>query len=308
MEKDYRMFVERLRQELVRAAGTKEASVYFESREEHPELDEDRLYLFLRENGEKYGCGIYTRELFCQNVDEDALVVLADEVLQYIRRMRRMPEIKKTLRPKTYEEIKHQLFIRPLSWPRHRKELRGAVYDRVGDIALVLYQKVGEQDDTLISVKIREDMLDAWKLEKKFVMEKAMQNTCYMAPPRFYFWKRLMEEPEDYEGEAFMELCSSWRINRDSIGNCLSTTSRVNGAVAVFYPGVAERIAKLLDAGFYMAFTSIHEVMIHSDQSVEPEELKEILRNTIKQATPQREILSYRIYHFDRDTGKFTWE
>ena len=308
MEKDYRMFVEKLRQELIRAAGTKEASVVFKSKEEHPETDEDRLYLFLRENNEKFGCGIFTKELFCQNVEDGALSLLAEEVLQRVHQMRCLPELKKTLQAEDYEEVKHRLFIRLLNWTRNKKDLEGVVYDRIGDIALVLYQKLGEQDDTLISVKIREDMLEAWQLDRRYVMEKALLNTCCMAPPRFYVWKRLMDAPDEYEGESFMELYASWQLNRDCFGNCLSTTSRVNGAVAVFYPGVAEKIAKLLDSGFYMAFTSIHEVMIHSDQSAEPEELRRILRDTIKKATPPREVLSFRIYHYDRDTGEITWE
>ena len=49
------------------------------------------------------------------------------------------------------------------------------------------------------------------------------------------------------------------------MGNCLSTSRKTNGAVAVFLPGVAERLAYLLDSDFYMVFTSIHEVMIHND-------------------------------------------
>lgn len=55
------------------------------------------------------------------------------------------------------------------------------------------------------------------------------------------------------------------------MGNCLSTSKKTNGAVAVFLPGVAERLAALLESDFYMVFTSIHEVMIHNDRNVEPE-------------------------------------
>ena len=70
-----------------------------------------------------------------------------------------------------------------------------------------------------------------------------------------------------------MNLLSDFILRKDSGGNCLSTTERTNGAVAVFLPGVAERLGKLLGSGFYMVFTSIHEVMIHRDSAVEVEEL-----------------------------------
>ena len=308
MEKDYLVFVEKLRQEFLRVMDSEEASVVFKRKEEHPETDEDRMYLFLRENGAKIGCGIYTRELYREDMDDKSVEALVAEVLRRISQMRRLPGLKRSLQAADYEAVKNRLFIRPLSWQRNQKELEGIVYDRIGDIALVLYQRLGEQEGTLISVKIRKEMLEAWQLDKRSVMEKAMKNTCRQAPPRFYLWKRLMDDPDDYEGEAFIEPYASWQLNRDAFGNCLSTTSRVNGAVAVFYPEVAEKIADILDSGFYMAFTSIHEVMIHSDQSSEPEELRKILRDTIKKATPPEEVLSYRIYHYDRDTGEITWE
>ena len=55
-----------------------------------------------------------------------------------------------------------------------------------------------------------------------------------------------------------------------------------------------------------MGFTSIHEVMIHNDRNVEPEDLKEVLQETIKSATPEEDYLTSRIYHYSRATHKFT--
>mgnify|MGYP000258453143 CR=1 FL=1 len=44
------------------------------------------------------------------------------------------------------------------------------------------------------------------------------------------------------------------------------------------WPGVAEQLAYMLDSDFYMVFTSVHEVMIHNDKFVEPEDLQCVLR------------------------------
>ena len=112
-------------------------------------------------------------------------------------------------------------------------------------------------------------------------------------------------DPE-YEGENFMDLTGIHELKKDAMGNCLSTSKKTNGAVAVFLPGVAERLAALLESDFYMVFTSIHEVMIHNDRNVEPEDLKEVLQETIKSATPKEDYLTSRIYHYSRTTHKFT--
>ena len=74
---------------------------------------------------------------------------------------------------------------------------------------------------------------------------------------------------------------------------------------AVFLPGVAEQLAYMLDSDFYMVFTSVHEVMIHNDKFVEPEDLQCVLRDTIREATPKEDYLTSRIYQYNRETHKF---
>ena len=76
---------------------------------------------------------------------------------------------------------------------------------------------------------------------------------------------------------------------KDAVGNCMSTRLKTNGAVAIFYPGVARTFCHKLGAeGLYLAFTSVHEVMLHDEESVEPENLKTILEETIEEANPGR--------------------
>lgn len=103
-----------------------------------------------------------------------------------------------------------------------------------------------------------------------------------------------------------MESCSADVVSKDAMGNCLSTTIKTNGAVAIFLPGVAKRLADLLDSDFYMVFTSIHEVMVHNAEKVDPEDLKCVLADTIKEATPEADYLTSRIYKYDRKTHRFT--
>ena len=103
-----------------------------------------------------------------------------------------------------------------------------------------------------------------------------------------------------------MDVLAQYELRKDAMGNCLSTTKRTNGAVAVFLPGVAQRLAYLLGGSFYMVFTSIHEVMIHIDTMVDPKDLQHVLQNTIEEATPAEDVLTCKIYHYNKDTECFT--
>ena len=104
-----------------------------------------------------------------------------------------------------------------------------------------------------------------------------------------------------------MNLMCDYKIKKDALGNCLSTTIRTNGAVAIFLPGVAERIGQLMGCGFYMVFTSIHEVMIHSEKTADPKDLKRVLADTVRDTTPDEDFLTYYVYHYNHETGQFTY-
>ena len=94
------------------------------------------------------------------------------------------------------------------------------------------------------------------------------------------------------------------RLCGERVGYCLSTDKRTNGAVAVFLPGVAQKLSEILDDDFYIVFTSIHEAMIHPKSKCYPEGLERILKETIEDATPDEDFLADEIYYYDRCTRK----
>ena len=76
------------------------------------------------------------------------------------------------------------------------------------------------------------------------MFNEALLNTYFISPPRIYCWEKLLYNL-DYEGENFMNLLFDMSLKKDAIGNCLSTSVRTNGAVAVFLPGVGQRMGEL---------------------------------------------------------------
>ena len=54
-----------------------------------------------------------------------------------------------------------------------------------------------------------------------------------------------------------------------------------------------------------MVFTSIHEVMIHNANLTYPEDLENILRDTLREATPEEDFLTDKVYRYCKDTGTF---
>lgn len=307
MEKEYMKFVETLRHSLLEVTDYQEEMISFKKGDEYPRTAGDRLLLkTARQEGVYEVCALYVRELYEGYLKGWSIESIVQEVIHRLEAVMKSECFKKTRDLEDYDKIKGDLFIRLLNLDRNREELQDSIYQTVGDIALVLYARLGELEGNRTSIKIKRHILEKWEKDEGMVFENALLNTYFLSPPRIYYWEKLFFD-SDYEGENFMNLLADIEIGKDVVGNCLSTTIRTNGAVAIFLPGVADRIGNLMNGGFYMAFTSVHEVMIHSDRYSDPEDLKAILKETVEDSTPEEDFLTYYIYHYDPATGEFTY-
>ncbi len=202
-----------------------------------------------------------------------------------------------------YSRACSRLFIRLLNYQDHRLELKGMVYDRIGDMAKVLYYKLSDDGVNLNSTKVHADQIGEWGVSLDEAWDAAMLNTFSSAMPRIY---RSVEECIDppYQRGIFMDR----EFEIGSAGHIVLTTTRqLNGAIALFYPGVAARIAQLLGNDFLIAFTSIDDVRIHPVGSVSPREVLMRLKNVNRNFNESRgDILSRKVYKYSRDTGEIT--
>lgn len=306
MCREYDVFVENLRQLLLEQLGLEERQIFFREREEQGMTpDGDRLFVECNASSAgKEVCGLHTEELFEEYQNGMPLEKIADRIEKEICKLKNAGFFEKTQNLDNYDKVKKDLFVRLLNRKRHQRELSKAVYRVIGDIALVLYMQIGQLNGCTTSIKVPENCVKNWGMEESTVFENALLNTYFISPPRIFLWEKLIGNPM-YNGECFMDLNHDYKLKRDSIGNCLSTARRTNGAVAAFLPGVARRIADLMDADFYLVFTSIHEVMIHNVNLSYPEDLEVVLKDTIREATPDEDFLTDKVYRYCRETGDF---
>lgn len=308
MEYSYEEFVEEFRQLLLAVTGKKEECIYFKEADEEPQTRGDRLFVVVTEyKDKKEVCGLYIMDLYEQYLEGIPMANLLKQVLEEVQYLKNTGIVGKVTEMDDYEKVKDSLCIRLLNLRKNQWDLKDALYRKMGDIALVLYLKISETKGVLTTMKVRKSMLGDWGIDETEIFENALLNTYYMSPPRIYPWKDWIENPR-YEGVSFMNLMQTHHLCKGHWGNCLSTKTKTNGAVAIFLPGVAERMAELLDGSFYMVFTSVHEVMIHKDTEVDVDDLRDILRDTIRVATMEEEFLTYKIYHYDRGKKEFSYK
>ena len=291
---DYREFVEELMEEVKTETGLR-----VEFHEPDESTTEDSIWVYISENDDSHNIlRLFTRESYREWTERKTTFhALIKNVKQSVDNFDNMCVPDKLRQLKDYEQVKENLFIRLINFEKNKAELEKSFYKRNGDIALTLYMKVSDEDGMMTSFKVPLKYVDSWKLDKEEVFMKALKNTASMMPPKGYEWAKMLMNP-DYDGE---DICDPDYIPRsDAMGNCLSTKQKTNGAIAIFYPGVAEEYCHKMDTeDIYLVFTSIHEVMIHNAEMVEAEDLEAVLRDTMKEATPWDDVLTSHIYHYN---------
>lgn len=299
MDKNYELFIEQLTNGIHNITDIPLENIKFTNKEG------DRLNITFAEHDDAYEfCSVHVDELYTAYQDGTKLLAIINYISNDVLHAKNISIYDKTKTLMDYDTAKSRLFVRLLNCDRNADVLKNVVHKTLGDIALTVCAIVDDNREDLISTKILKFMVKKWGKTETDIFDEAIANTYRMTPPRIYKWEEMIFNRE-YTGDSFMESCDEDVISKDAMGNCLSTTIKTNGAVAVFLPGVAEHLAELLNSDFYMAFTSIHEVMIHNAKKVDPEDLKSVLTDTIRETVPEEDYLTSRIYKYNRRTHKF---
>ncbi len=301
MDKNYELFIGQLTNTIYETTDIPLENIKFVKKD-----GGDLLNIIFAEHDDAYEvCSVHVEELYVAYQNGIRLNTIVDYICSDVLHAKSIYVYDKTKELMDYDTAKSRLFVRLINYDRNADILRDVVHKTLGDIVFTVYAIVDENEFGIVSTKVLKSMVKKWDKNEDDIFNEAIKNTYYLTPPRIYKWEGVLCD-ESYAGESFMNDEDICDLDKSFSGNILSTTRKTNGAVAVFLPGVAERIAELLDSDFYMVFTSIHEVMIHSTGSgVDPKDLKLVLQDTLRKVTPSSDYLTEKIYKYNRRTHKF---
>lgn len=235
--------------------------------------------------------------------EKDAQV---DRLFKILRAAVRAQESTALSEESSYEKVKNDLILRPLHYPAVKEELTDVPHIRFGDVALVLYAVMAHAQGDYFTAKMHRSQMQGWQRRETKVLWEALVNTSFLYPPRLYSMEDLLAwDKKRYQDGAFMTREGSGKIQKGVRGYLLTNTLEINGAVAVFYPGVARKIAKEFGEDFYIAFTSIHEAQIHACSAVRPDVVESSLRDTNRQCNRKEEVLTNSVYRYCLERDRF---
>ncbi|MDE6729398.1 MAG: hypothetical protein K2J71_01300, partial [Oscillospiraceae bacterium] len=208
-----------------------------------------------------------------------------------------------------YENLKSRLMIRAINFAKNSVRLEDAVYDRFGDMAICAYMKVSHNDVKFTSAKVTKDILEKYNISAEQIMQDAINNSCILYPERLFFSisELCSKQCNGLSADEALERVKNGelKINKLIPMIAVTNTAHLNGASAMFYPGVAEKISEIFGGDYYAVFISIHEVYLHPKNMFTPSQLKRNLIATNNQFNDE-DVLTYRIYRYDSKRKQVT--
>ena len=262
----------------------------------------DYIILYQYKDKREQMCRFNCMQLY-QEYEKGSWAAVWEPILSSIDSSRKFMElgIIDLIEKNEYDLLKDKLFIRPLNFKDHRYELKNHIYKCIGDMVLVLYILASDENDgkrhDVLSVKVPKSSMQVWGIDEEEVWESAMSNTYIMAPPRIYLNAMDIVNPPYHRG-AFMALNSDITSLSPNAVPTVTTTAQINGAIAMFYPGVMKRIAELFGDDYYIAFTGTSEARLHKKGTIQPRSILMRIKQMNKAFDPS-EVLSNKVYLYE---------
>lgn len=224
---------------------------------------------------------------------------------QMLGKIQVLHQVNPRLSAENYTTESDRLILRPIRYTGVSQETEKGISWIFGDIELALYLLIRDEGEDYITVKVQRTMIDRWDVRDEILLTNALLNTYAKMPPRLYYGTDFRSKHAASYG-VFMPGERGKRIEvhpkdewEGRFGYILTTTKRLNGAIALFYPGVKEQLAKLMGGDYYVGFTSIHEAVIHPACHKVLSEMKDGIRQTNVCFDP-REVLTNKVYRYSR--------
>ena len=208
-----------------------------------------------------------------------------------------------------WEEIDFRLFVKAVN----KKRLKDNVANMklTNDIYLQLsicLNDEGASDGELIQAAVPWKYLEytSGGLSRSDILRIAMDNTLSMFPP---VCNELPKNPLDIIGFESLEF---QKFMDPGVVICnpetylvVSNAASLNGSTVIFLPGVAEKLSRVFNSDLIIAFTSVHEAMVHSvNGNLSPADIREVI--SLPEFTEGPDYLSDKVYIYDRDRDEIS--
>ena len=194
-----------------------------------------------------------------------------------------------------YDQAREHLFIRVSNAEKNEELLDKAPHKIVDDLVITCHIAVDQSPNGMASTVVNNDLMSHYGIDEKQLFEDAMAMSPEVMPVKMDTMLNVISGmmPDAVSEDMMMD--QDFPVSQMMI---VSNTAMVNGAAAIFYPGVMDEISEKLGGDFVMLPSSTNEVIIVPDMG-DYKNLESMVKDINETSVDPKEQLSDHVYHYD---------
>ncbi|MDD6516214.1 MAG: DUF5688 family protein [bacterium] len=203
-----------------------------------------------------------------------------------------------------YGRTKENLFIRVCDAGRNGELLKNIPHTRIDDLAVTYHILRSIDAGGMSSMTVTSQMMADLGITKEQLHQDAIENSPRLFPPMIEnigTMLRLFEmKAAGLEEEDISEIRKT--MDQDMQIPMLVVTNReqINGASALFYPGILDQVGEMMGEGYFILPSSVHEWIIVPDrEGFDANEMQVMIMDANQNAVTPDIQLGDEAYHYD---------
>lgn len=203
----------------------------------------------------------------------------------------------KTLEQEVLKKIaKKSLFVKLINTERNESLVKQSISKEFLDLSAVVRVILKMDKEGMASMALSKGDAEILGMTEEEIYAAALANTLRLFPPKLMNLGRYVE----------MGIGGKLLFGEDEVTTYILTNQKeVDGAIYFMSPEVVGAIAEALEDDLYILPCSVNEVLLVRASELEDgvDELKEMVRDVNETVVAEKEILSYSVYHYDKEHG-----
>lgn len=207
------------------------------------------------------------------------------------------------------ENFKNNVVFQFINTEQNKELLSKVPHREILDLSIIYRWVVDINENNIQSAIVKNPLIESLNLNEQQLFNLAVDNTKRLFTPSVKNLNEVMRDiliKQNAPSEVIDEL-TNLPITIEQTVWVISNDRGVNGAINIMYEDVLHDLSNKLNSNLYIMPSSVHECIAVSANYYEPEHLISMVPEVNATEVLPEEILSDRVYYYDRKTKKITF-
>lgn len=206
-----------------------------------------------------------------------------------------------------FSKAKDLLFIRVNSAEKNADYLKNVPHTIMEDVAITYHLKMNVDETGVASAVVTHDNLRMYGVSIEELHQTALENSEKMFPAYTFDLNERMRQNfiEDMKKDGMTDemiemFLEDFPESGDNAMTVVTNDVGVNGAAVIFYPGMMDKLAEMIEGDYFILPSSVHETIILPDNgALTAKELETMVTEINATQVEPWDRLTDEVYHYD---------